>query len=74
MSLQHKKEDEMMSLYDYLGKAAGPELGKSVYAWAAATNRSHLVKSREVITRTYEGTILVYPKGLLNEYFNNQNK
>ena len=32
------KKEIMMSLYDYLGRAAGPELGKQVATAAAQSN------------------------------------
>ena len=57
----------MMSLYDYLGHAAGPELGKQV-AYAAAQAR---VKSemREVANPKYTGKVMLYPKAFLDLYF-----
>ena len=35
-------EDEVLSLYDYLGKAAGPELGKQVNELAKTKNIKYL--------------------------------
>lgn len=69
LTRKRNEQDEMVSLYNYLGRAAGPKLGKHVYEWVRSTNRSHLVKNRDVATNSYKGLILVYPKGLLNEYF-----
>ena len=59
----------MMSLYDYLGHAAGPELGQQV-AQAASQAR---VKSemREVSNPKYKGKIMLYPKAFLDLYFRN---
>ena len=57
----------MISLYDYLGRAAGPELGKRVASAAAAKNIPF--NSRYVETKTYTGEILLYPKSFLDEYF-----
>ena len=59
----------MMSLYDYLGHAAGPELGQQV-AKAASQAR---VKSemREVSNPKYKGKIMLYPKAFLDLYFRN---
>ena len=57
----------MMSLYDYLGRAAGPELGKRVAAAAAAKNITF--GSRHVENKTYNGEVLLYPKSFLDEYF-----
>ena len=60
---------KMMSLYDYLGHAAGPELGQQV-AQAASQAR---VKSemREVSNPKYKGKIMLYPKAFLDLYFRN---
>jgi hypothetical protein len=58
---------ELISLYDYLGRAAGPELGKQVAAAAAAKNIPF--NSRHVETKTYKGAILLYPKSFLDEFF-----
>lgn len=59
---------EMISLFDYLGKPAGGELGKEVYA--EARKRRIKVESREVESKGYTGKIMMYPKSFLNEYFN----
>lgn len=58
---------ELVSLYDYLGRAAGPELGKQVASAAAA--RKIPLNSRYVETKTYTGAILLYPKSFLDEFF-----
>jgi hypothetical protein len=59
--------DKMMSLFEYLGKPAGTDLGKKVYVAARAKNVSH--SQREVSTRTYTGMVMVYPESFLSEYF-----
>jgi len=58
---------EMISLYDYLGRAAGPDLGKQVATAAAKAG----VKSeiREVSNIKYSGPIMLYPKSFLELYF-----
>ena len=58
---------EMISLYDYLGRAAGSELGKQVATAAAKAG----VKSeiREVSNVKYTGPIMLYPKSFLDLYF-----
>lgn len=61
--------DNMMSLYDYLGKAAGKELGREVNE--VAKRRSIPISTRQVSNPKYEGKILLYPKQFLDEYFNN---
>jgi len=58
---------EMLSLYDYLGKPAGPDLGAAV--WQAAKKLGIKPEQREVSTKYYTGKILMYPKSFLNEYF-----
>ena len=68
----HKKREkimQMMSLYDYLGHAAGPELGRQVaYAAAKAGIKSEM---KEVSNPKYKGNVMLYPKGFLDLYFNN---
>ena len=60
---------QMMSLYDYLGHAAGPELGRQVaYAAAKAGIKSEM---KEVSNPKYKGNVMLYPKGFLDLYFNN---
>ena len=60
--------EEMLSLYDYLGKAAGPELGKEVFVAAVAKKVNTVTK--QVSNPVYKGKIVMYPKSFLNEYFN----
>ena len=57
----------MVSLYDYLGHAAGPELGKQVASAAARAG----IKSeiREVSHVGYKGPIMLYPKSFLDNFF-----
>lgn len=59
--------DMMYSLYEFLGKAAGADLGKQVFA--AAKNSNVPVGSQDVSTRTYTGKVLTYPNSFLREYF-----
>ena len=63
-----KKENmNMISLYDYLGHAAGPDLGKQV---AIAASKAG-VKSgiREVSHVGYKGPIMLYPRDFLDKFF-----
>lgn len=60
----------MISLYDYLGRAAGSTLGKEVAA--AATLEKVKYGEKFVTTRTYTGKILMYPKEWLDQYFKNK--
>ena len=57
----------MLSLYDYLGKPAGPDLGKQV-ASAAATEKIR-IDAKYVTNLKYSGDILMYPKEWLDKYF-----
>ena len=58
---------EMISLYDYLGRAAGSELGKQVAtAEAKAGVKSEI---REVSNVKYTGPIMLYPRSFLDLYF-----
>lgn len=63
-------ENEMMSLYDFLGRAAGGELGKQVAEAAAKAKVGFELK--EVSNPKYKGSVMMYPKSFLTEYFNNQ--
>ena len=60
---------EMMSLYEYLGKPAGPELGKMVAG--VATKAGVRIESHDVSNAKYTGKILKYPKLFLDSYFGN---
>ena len=62
--------DKMMSLFEYLGKPAGGDLGKKVYLAARAKNVNH--SQREVSTRTYTGMVMLYPESFLGEYFKSE--
>jgi hypothetical protein len=58
---------EYLSLYDYLGKAAGEKLGKEVAS--AASREGIKLETREVSNPKYTGTVLLYPKDFLEFYF-----
>ena len=63
----NKNDMEMISLYDYLGRAAGPDLGKTVATAAAKAG----IKSeiREVSHVGYKGPIMLYPRQFLDNFF-----
>jgi len=64
-----KKENNMekISLFDYLGRKAGQELGLSV---ATAAGKAGVpTETRYVETRTYKGDVNLYPKAFLDLYF-----
>lgn len=60
----------MMSLYDYLGRAAGSELGKQVAETAKKLQET--IQEREVSNPKYTGKVLLYRREFLDEYFGNK--
>ncbi len=58
---------EMLSLYDYLGKPAGQDLGKQVADAAVAEKIK--INAKYVSNPKYSGEILMYPKEWLDKYF-----
>ena len=59
---------KMMSLYDYLGRAAGMELGEEVAR--VAIKEGIQMDSREVSNPKYTGKVMLYPEEFLEKYFN----
>jgi len=66
------KNEIMLSLYDYLGRAAGPELGQQVAS--AATRKKIKFGTRYVEQGGYKGDVMLYPKSFLDEYFGGTNE
>jgi len=66
---KNKNNMKMISLYDYLGRAAGPDLGKQVASAAARAGVKH--EMREVNHRGWNGPIMLYPRAFLDLYFKN---
>lgn len=60
-------EEKFLSLYDYLKRAAGSELGKQVATRAAELNVGF--KTRHVSNAKYTGEIMLYPESFLKWYF-----
>lgn len=59
--------EKLVSLFEYLGRAAGAELGKQV---ATAATRAHeTMDIRVVNTKTYKGKVMLYREVFLDEYF-----
>ena len=58
---------EYLSLYDYLGKAAGEKLGLEVAR--EATKQGIPTQTRTVSTPKYTGEVKLYPKEFLEFYF-----
>ena len=64
-------DNTLLSLYDYLGRAAGIKLGREVNE--TAQRRCIPINTRQVSNPKYEGTVLLYPKWFLDEYFGKEN-
>lgn len=58
---------EYLSLYDFLGKAAGEKLGFEVKQ--EANKQEILTQNREITNSKFTGTVLLYPKEFLEFYF-----
>jgi hypothetical protein len=56
----------MISLYDYLGTAAGKELGRQVSNYAKF--KKIKVGFREVSNSKYKGLVLLYDRSFLDEF------
>ncbi len=65
-------DNSLMSLYDYLGKAAGIKLGEEVNKVAQLKNIP--ARTRNISNLKYSGTVMLYPKWFLDEYFGNTQK
>jgi hypothetical protein len=59
----------MMSLYDYLGRPAGPELGKEVAETAVKLKET--IEKKYIENTRYKGEILMYRREFLDTYFGN---
>ena len=59
----------MTSLYDYLGHAAGSELGQKVATAASTAGVKHEI--REISNPKYKGPVMLYPRAFLDLYFKN---
>jgi hypothetical protein len=60
-------QEELVSLFEYLGRAAGGTLGKEVAA--AAVKAKEKIGKRPVNNPRYSGEVLVYRRAFLKEYF-----
>lgn len=57
----------MISLFDYLGHAAGSALGAKVHAYAYI--RKAETGSRYVENPAYKGNVMLYTREFLDEFF-----
>ena len=62
-----EQQVKMLSLYDYLGKAAGSKLGKKVSDYAVIRKQKYQIKNIE--NPAYQGEVMMYTKEFLDEYF-----
>jgi len=58
---------QLISLYDYLGYPAGPELGRQVADVAIKLKRQ--ISSRNITNTRYKGIVHLYDRKFLKEYF-----
>lgn len=63
------KNQEMISIYDFLGKAGGSDLGMAVYEAFKNKYPEEKVGSRQVSNAKYTGNIDLYPRWFLEQYF-----
>ena len=61
----------MLSLYDYLGRAAGKKLGLEVAIYARQQKTQ--IETRQVSNPVYSGNVNLYTEDFLMSFFNNPN-
>lgn len=66
---QMELQSPMVSLFDFLGHAAGAKLGAEVYQ--AAGKGKQKVDIRVIDTKSYKGKVMLYRESFLKEYFKN---
>lgn len=64
-------QNNMLSLYDYLGRAAGKNLGLEVATYARQQNTK--IETRQISNPLYTGTVNLYTEDFLLSFFNNPN-
>lgn len=64
-------QTDMLSLYDYLGRAAGKNLGLEVAVYARQQNTK--IETRQISNPVYTGTVNLYTEDFLLSFFNNPN-
>lgn len=60
---------DLMSLYEYLHRAAGPEVGMEVYKAFKREYPKEEPATRPVNNKKYTGKVRLYPKDFLDRYF-----
>ena len=67
MNITMEQGEEYMSLFDYLGHAAGRALGEEVAK--EATKQKIKLSKRNISNPSYTGIVYLYPESFLKEYF-----
>jgi hypothetical protein len=67
MNITMEQGEEYMSLYDYLGHAAGRALGEEVAK--EATKQNIKLSKRDISNPSYKGIVYLYPESFLKKYF-----
>jgi hypothetical protein len=67
---KHTIQEEFLSLYDFLGRAAGKDLGAQVYVAAERGSIAYL--ERSISNPSFRGKVKLYPKSFLVGYFSHQ--
>jgi hypothetical protein len=68
--MQQNQTPYLMSLFDYLGYAAGSMLGKEVADTAVKLRET--IQTRYISNSTYTGDVHLYRREFLDEYFGNK--
>ena len=63
---------EYQSLFEYLNRPSGKELGKNVNQ--AAIRAGVKLRTQQVTNPKYTGNVMVYPTGFLDSYFGKTNE
>jgi hypothetical protein len=64
--------EEYLSLYEFLGRAAGSNLGLKIHQ--IASRNGITIGERNVSNRKYTGKIKTYPKSFLVGFFSDKNQ
>lgn len=63
------KNEEMISIYDFIGRPGGMELGAQVYAECRTKFPEIKIEKRYVENKNYKGYVDLYPRWFLQQYF-----
>lgn len=62
-----ESQEKMLSLFEYLGKPAGQELGKKVFELSKQNKIK--TQTRDISNSKYTGKVMLYPESFLKNYF-----